>query len=677
MPRIVNPYTFIPMRHQPGAFLQNPVGQAQDETYTGVITCTLETKTPLSIPAKKVVVMQDAPDPHYYTEFFRVGGNAVIPASSLRGPIRSVFEQLTGSCMRANDEKFHSLGGKKKPGVLASDGRGGYKLYKAKRYRVTKAAHRVDSFGIDYVTGVAGKITTGPDAGVSRFAVSSGAVTGIWKADDANAPADAVDGIYMRVNQMAGETPNVPSVFVRDLLIDVPIDPSAVACLRESVEEYVENSAENMAGPYAGNYKECLDQLDAGMPLPVWYGYDKNGSDYAFQFAWAELSRSVYPVTPLDFIGAAGKRACTSKDDLCPACSLFGFVGQEESGECKASRVRFTDALPVSEPSFSIVTMPALLGPRPSAFEFYLRNQAHAHSFSPQTPGTTIAGRKAYWHHQGGIAPVEQIDCDFNARVECVNPGAVFAFDVFFDKVTKKELNALVYALSLGQYWDKGKDRGHKIGHGKPIGAGSVFVKIDNVLIRTVGNGMYRLGEADAAWVLAQEQVEGLLQNVQAIRKVTQFTAIGAGVPISYPRISPGGDIFDWFGENRVQTYDTTTLPGYKTVLPSINDNDQGIERQQPNAKPNADAIAEPETCIAATGTIVLVRNLTGAWWGEIAPDAGGTHPQFGRNENLHIEDTQQLQVGQRVSYVARMTDATDRRGRHVRRLRAFELEFI
>lgn len=678
MPQFVNPYTFIPLGRQTSVLQPGCTEEEVEERFTGVIRCELETKTPLAIPARNVTAIRDAPNPHYYTKFFRVGGVPIIPGSSLRGPIRSVFEQLTGSCMRANGEKLHSLGGKKKPGLLALDDGGRYKLYKARRYRVTNDEHRLDVAGVDWVTGDAVMITVGDDEGANRFAVSDGAVTGIWRVGDPSAPTDAIEGIYLRVNQ-AGATANAPSVFVRGALIDKPIDESAVECLRGNVEEYVKNSVENGAGPYASNYKFRFDGLHDGKHLPVWYGYDKDGTSYAFQFAWAELSRSVYPVTPLDFIKDAGKLPCTSKDHLCPACSLFGFVGHEgDAGERKASRVRFTDAVPINQPSFSIITLPALLGPRPSAFEFYLKNGRHKHSFSPQTPGTTIAGRKAYWHHQGGVSGVEQHDCDFNSRVECIDAGATFTFDVFFDGVSRKELNALVYTLGIGRSWDNdGEMRCHKIGHGKPVGAGSVLVDVQRVLIRTYCGTRYGLGEADDTWKLSRKEVEGILQNVQAVKKVTQLTAIGAGVPISYPRVNQGGDIFEWFGKNRVRSYETTTLPGYKVLLKAIEAPNQEIERRLPDESPRVAEIPEPETCVVAMGTIVDVRNRTGAWWGEIKPDDGSAHPWFGRDENSHITDAALLIRGQRVKYITRMVPYTDKRGRRVERLRAFEMEFI
>ena len=123
--------------------------------------------------------------------------------------------------------------------------------------------------------------------------------------------------------------------------------------------------------------------------------------------------------------------------------------------------------------------LPTLMGPKPSSIELYLRNRESPHSFTPSNYATELAGRKIYWHSRNGFNPANG-DTGFNAEFEVVSAEQEFDFDVFFDSVTEYEVNALVYALTLGNaFLDNANDDGlcfHKIGHGKPAGLGSVLI---------------------------------------------------------------------------------------------------------------------------------------------------------------------------------------------------------
>lgn len=63
---------------------------------SGTISCTYKCETPLFIAGE---VHERKDDKHKILDFFKVGDQPVIPASSLRGMIRSVFETITNSCM--------------------------------------------------------------------------------------------------------------------------------------------------------------------------------------------------------------------------------------------------------------------------------------------------------------------------------------------------------------------------------------------------------------------------------------------------------------------------------------------------------------------------------------------------------------------------------------------------
>jgi len=63
---------------------------------SGTISCTYKCETPLFIAGK---VDERKEDKHKILTFFKIGDEPAVPASSLRGMIRSVFETITNSCM--------------------------------------------------------------------------------------------------------------------------------------------------------------------------------------------------------------------------------------------------------------------------------------------------------------------------------------------------------------------------------------------------------------------------------------------------------------------------------------------------------------------------------------------------------------------------------------------------
>lgn len=99
-----NPYNFVRFLEkgkntsENGIQLGRTVPPLQDtfSGLSGTISCTYKCETPLFI-AGEVDTRKE--DKHKILTFFKVGDEPVVPASSLRGMIRSVFETITNSCM--------------------------------------------------------------------------------------------------------------------------------------------------------------------------------------------------------------------------------------------------------------------------------------------------------------------------------------------------------------------------------------------------------------------------------------------------------------------------------------------------------------------------------------------------------------------------------------------------
>ena len=93
----VNPYNFVS-----SDFSQKTKADLKKEKYTGVLKCHLITKTPVAIPGEIIEetrVEEKLNQMHKTYEFFNYGeGKYVIPGSSIRGAVRSVYEAITDSC---------------------------------------------------------------------------------------------------------------------------------------------------------------------------------------------------------------------------------------------------------------------------------------------------------------------------------------------------------------------------------------------------------------------------------------------------------------------------------------------------------------------------------------------------------------------------------------------------
>ncbi|MDA8336100.1 MAG: TIGR03986 family CRISPR-associated RAMP protein [Peptococcaceae bacterium] len=97
----LNPYNFVshPSKKRPDNHVLGDCPPPTHDRYvglTGRIICIGETETPLFISDSHAV--EANPNKHLTYRFFEANGEKALPATSLRGMIRSVFEALTNSC---------------------------------------------------------------------------------------------------------------------------------------------------------------------------------------------------------------------------------------------------------------------------------------------------------------------------------------------------------------------------------------------------------------------------------------------------------------------------------------------------------------------------------------------------------------------------------------------------
>jgi CRISPR-associated protein (TIGR03986 family) len=107
--RFLNPYNFVrtlKVRRSEESPLLSRVPPPPHDRYTGLtgrLTCRLTTVTPLFIADSEGAFEDPSHRGHYHYRFFRYGDEPALPATSLRGAVRSVFEAATDSCFAVFD----------------------------------------------------------------------------------------------------------------------------------------------------------------------------------------------------------------------------------------------------------------------------------------------------------------------------------------------------------------------------------------------------------------------------------------------------------------------------------------------------------------------------------------------------------------------------------------------
>ncbi len=145
------------------------------------------------------------------------------------------------------------------------------------------------------------------------------------------------------------------------------------------------------------------------------------------------------------------RQPCRNKESLCPASQVFGALDWQ-------GLVHFTDA--VCESTQPVTGfMPALYRPRPDERRAYFR-------------GGQAAGRKFYYHATEAVdggnrgTPVQQAGTEYRFKTK-----------LQFMNLSQAQLGALL--IALGQHDDY--PMALKLGGGKPIGMGTVQVKVSQI----------------------------------------------------------------------------------------------------------------------------------------------------------------------------------------------------
>ncbi|MGN0599697.1 MAG: RAMP superfamily CRISPR-associated protein [Oscillospiraceae bacterium] len=490
----VNPYNFVSL----GSGVER--SKPSSGYISGVIHCSMKNATPLALPDLPNVEKGKL-DEHKKAPFFKIDGKPVITGSEIRGVIRSAYETLSNSCLSVNNNNILSARTSdiRNPGVLCFT-EGCWLLYKAK---VTK-----------------------------HYDETSNAVKRTWK-------------------DKTGR--NVNFWFTKDEKVDCKnID------LKKAVENY--DAAREMYKKTMLKNENTAEKEEKilfpalkmdGTPNPVFFLFENK----QLYLSPAQISRSVYSNRVNDLLGSY--HSCNDSNHLCEACNLFGMIGESDSEPtASASKLRFTDAKGKNNTVIiKNVTLKELASPKLSAMELYSTVPDMHFRWTYDSLGVKLNGRKFYFHHKGSYSTEEK--SQRNITTELVDKGAEFSFDVFFDKLTEDELKRFVWTLAIGENSADGHQM-HKLGHGKPLGLGSVKITVDSVVKRSFDpfTMTFTTESMNVDAFFEKTPFDDSAEYFKEYMAVTDFDYL-EGKPVAYPYGEDGGNgktsqgTLVWFKGNR------------------------------------------------------------------------------------------------------------------------------
>lgn len=564
----VNPYHFVRLDPARDSRMKDSEEQ-KEQSLSGVLHCSFETMTPLAVPDTEKAVPDtgkkdecliggDSGKIHYRYPFYSINKNKrpIVPGSSVRGMLRSVYESLTDSCFVTipDEEQITARTGSSDafdPAILRREAGNKWVLHEATRYRVPiKEKDRKGKFRADkdekgrYIQYNHEKFRSGEKVDIEPgTAGGKKIVTSMKHTKNGNC--------YVYVGEN-GPRKRYESVFEMGNSLKVPEDEIKELMNRlENTLKMYQNESINrcLKGERHTGYAHYAEEKKRGV-ICVWHK-ETNGKHY---LSLASVGRKIYQNTVNDMIGKH-RNSCHDREDMCPACRLFGMA----KGDSFGSKVRITDAVAENKdtPKKEVV-LKELGSPRTGYYPFYTSTGQEF-----DRPDVTIAGRKFYWHipevneHPEIYTSEGNKKTIRNATMELISQGATFRFDVYYDGVTPEQLQELKWVLTLP---DEDKSLMHKLGHGKPLGLGSIKISIDSEYRRSFdGEGYHVQGVEEESESSAEIPPRFDKDTVEQLQILMDYDAM-KGKKVTYPYIEVPDDVRNLGRENDFASHKWFTL---------------------------------------------------------------------------------------------------------------------
>ena len=219
---------------------------------------------------------------------------------------------------------------------------------------------------------------------------------------------------------------------------------------------------------------------------PIWF-YGNN--DRVVAIGFTQVYRKAFDFSIGDKLKAISSdlHFCDNINKLCPVCNMFGSTELKEGNKKIAISGKISIGIGrLVTPSFKLekgIPLKILASPKPSCTYFYLLNEDY------NSNNSKIRGRKLYYHHSKdkleyqrgpGDSKDDIIIDNQNVSIEALK-NFEFKSTIDFINLSKYELGLLLFALNLNLINSKEQKVYHKLGMGKPLGLGTIELKVDEV----------------------------------------------------------------------------------------------------------------------------------------------------------------------------------------------------
>jgi len=619
-----NPKNFVPTPRRPKV---GPLSDsrpdwhdhAHDGCISGVleVTATVETDLLILDTARSKVETNN-----HKTFSTRVDGDEIIIAgTALKGSIRSAFEMITNSRMSVFTSK-NALGSRiQADGVQLVPARIEQKDGKLVARLLPGATRIGNSSGQDrnrlqhaaWVSDSAAPISKNGSACKAKLHKFQHSRNGrddfqIWKAVEVT-----IDGKTQAINTVTGTLKRIGNeekeisgwiassgklirnkhderiFFTTENEQYIAIDESIKRQWKQLLANYREanervlRANEEKRGAHVTN--KSLGELSEG--VLAYADVDSAGANPLIRGLYpVQLSRRLDKLSPLDLLREE-LRPSQNIDELSPAERLFGWVGQTKAvPSAFRGRVAIDEArVPRSKLRQGPRTLEILASPKPSQARFYLGVE-RASDGSPiafddgvkskeirfddqkvERAAKLLRGRAIFLRPKlSDIAPARKDKDDQNRSITSVIPPSTqFTFQIHISDARPVDLGALLWLLEGGN-----EDRAISFGFGKPLGYGSVKMRLSSSELQTTA----QLKESWLNWDEPTSEQKVVAECVQAFKDAT-VAAYGVDsfdsaahiaayvaatedptgkLPIHYPREAqrrdPEGKNFKWFTAN-------------------------------------------------------------------------------------------------------------------------------